>query len=139
VSNNFTIGDLSRLTGVSIEAIRYYERMNLLPHPPRTQGGHRAYSPDNLRTLAFIKRARELEFCLEDVRALLSYRGMERSCGGVLAIAARHLEEVRVKMQQFVELERRLADAVTRCPGKGSADCAVLDMLETGPSGRRAA
>jgi MerR family mercuric resistance operon transcriptional regulator len=70
--DGLSIGELSRRTGVNIETIRYYERVGLMPHPPRTQGGRRAYGADGMRTLAFIKRARELGFCLHDIGELLS-------------------------------------------------------------------
>jgi MerR family mercuric resistance operon transcriptional regulator len=125
----FTIGDLSRLTGVTIETIRYYERMRLTPCPPRTQSGRRSFGPGDVRTLAFIKRARELDFCLDDIRTLLSMRGA-RQCTDARAIASRHLERVRAKMRHLVEAEKTLADAVTRCPGGQTADCTVMEALE---------
>ena len=101
----FTSGELSRRTGVNVETIRYYERIGLMPHPPRTQGGHRAYTHDGLRTLAFIRRSRELGFGLDDVRALLSLRAAAPCCMDVKPIAARHLEVVRRKLRDLVELE----------------------------------
>ena len=126
----FAIGDLSRLTGVNVETIRYYERMRLMPRPPRTPGGLRAFGPDDLRTLVFIKRARELDFRLDDIRALLSLRGAERRCEDAKVIASRHLASVRTKMHHLVELERTLADAVARCTGDKTAACTVLEILE---------
>ena len=132
----FAIGELSRLTGVNIETIRYYERMGLLPRPPRTQSGRRTFGPDGLRTLTFIKRAREFGFCLDDIRALLTFRGAERGCTSVKAIASRHLEGVRTKMRHLENLEKILADAVARCPGDKIADCTVLEILDTGPDSR---
>jgi MerR family mercuric resistance operon transcriptional regulator len=132
----FAIGELSRLTGVNIETIRYYERMALLPRPPRTQSGRRAYGPADVRTLAFIKRAREFGFCLDDIRELLSFRGAERGCTNARAIASRHLEGVRRKMRHLEDLEKILADAVARCPGDKIADCTVLEILDTGPGSR---
>src|SRR5713226_4662114 len=66
------IGELSRITGVNIETVRYYERVKMLPAPRRTEGGHRVYGPTEVRTLAFIRRARELGFGLDDICALLN-------------------------------------------------------------------
>jgi MerR family mercuric resistance operon transcriptional regulator len=63
------IGELSRQTGVHIETIRYYEKINMLPAPPRTAGGRRVYGPVETRTLAFIRRARELGFTLDEILA----------------------------------------------------------------------
>ena len=66
-----TIGNLSELTGVNIETIRYYERIKMFPAPPRTAGGRRVYDATHLRILAFIRRSRELGFSLDQVRALI--------------------------------------------------------------------
>lgn len=138
VEDCFTIGELSRRTGVNVETIRYYERVALMPRPPRTQGGHRAYAGDALRTLAFIKRSRELGFGLDDIRALLSLRAAKPCCVDVKAIAARHLEAVRTQLRDLAELETILAETVARCPGDESTDCPVLDILDTGnPDGPR--
>jgi MerR family transcriptional regulator, mercuric resistance operon regulatory protein len=70
-TDGIMIGELSRLTGVHIETIRYYERIKMLPKPPRTVGGHRTYGSTHVRLLAFIKRSRELGFSPDDVRTLL--------------------------------------------------------------------
>jgi MerR family mercuric resistance operon transcriptional regulator len=128
--DGLSIGELSRRTGVNIETIRYYERLGVMPHPPRTQGGRRAYGPDGMQTLAFIKRARELGFCLHDIRELLSIRHAEQRCTDAKAIADRHLDGMRSKMRNLMELERILADAVARCPGKSADDCTILELLE---------
>ena len=83
----FTIGQLSRRAGIGIETIRYYERIGLMPRPPRTGGGRRAFGPDDLAMLSFIKRCRELGFSLDDVRALLTLRAADRNCSDVKSIA----------------------------------------------------
>ena len=128
--DGLSIGDVSRRTGVNVETIRYYERMGLMPRPQRTEGGRRSFGPDGMRTLAFIKRARELGFCLRDIRELLSIRHTEQPCTDAKAIASRHLQGMRLKMRSLLELERTLADAVDRCPGQSAADCTILALLE---------
>jgi MerR family mercuric resistance operon transcriptional regulator len=65
-----TIGALSEHTEVNIETIRYYERIGILPNPPRSKGRHRLYAEEYQRRLVFVRRARKLGFSLEDVRAL---------------------------------------------------------------------
>ena len=66
-----TIGGLSTGAAVNIETVRYYERVGLLPTPRRTAGGHRLYGPEHVMRLTFVRRARELGFTLEEIRALL--------------------------------------------------------------------
>jgi MerR family transcriptional regulator, mercuric resistance operon regulatory protein len=66
------IGELSRLCGVHIETIRYYEKIGMLPAPPRSESGRRIYGPGQMRTLVFLRRARELGFGIDDIRALLA-------------------------------------------------------------------
>jgi MerR family mercuric resistance operon transcriptional regulator len=128
--DGLTIGDVSRRIGVNVETIRYYERMGLMPRQPRTEGGRRAFGPDGMRTLAFIKRARELGFCLHDIRELLSIRQADQPCTEAKTIANRHLDGMRSKMRNLVELERILADAVARCPGESADECTILELLE---------
>ena len=126
----FTIGDLARRTGVNIETIRYYERVGLMPRPKRTPGGQRSYGENDLRTLGFIRKARELGFPIDDARALLALRGADEGCGDVKAIAQRHLEQVRAEMRRAIEVERILSAAVDRCAGGSATSCTVLRVLE---------
>lgn len=133
------IGELSRLTGVNIETIRYYEKIRLIPAPLRTEGGHRLYGPHERRTLAFIRRARELGFTLNQVRALLALGGPGKaSCAEVRDIAAHHLEDIRAKLADLRKLERVLASTIVKCTGRKIPDCPVIDILDRPPSSARA-
>jgi len=126
----YTIGALSRLTGVNIETIRYYERVGILPAPPRTASGRRVYSATERRVLAFIRRGRELGFPLTEIRALLDLGAPgDASCGEVRDIASAHLDRVRAKIADLVKLEAILADAVALCTGDTAPVCPVLDVL----------
>ena len=88
-SDGIPIGELSRLTGINIETIRYYEKIKMLRPPPRTEGGRRVYGPNETRLLAFIRRGRELGFGLDDIRALLALGALGKaSCADVREIAA---------------------------------------------------
>ncbi len=129
-ADGLMIGELSRRTGVHIETIRYYEKIKMLPAPPRTAGGRRIYGPVETRTLAFIRRARELGFTLEEIRALLKLGGPGKaSCAEVCAIATPHLEDIRSKIADLQKLERLLSRTIAQCSGQAVPDCAVLDAL----------
>jgi MerR family transcriptional regulator, mercuric resistance operon regulatory protein len=130
-ARQFTIGNLSELTGVNVETIRYYERTNVLPAPPRTDNGRRVYQSTDVRILAFVRRARELGFSLDDVRTLLRLGGPEKaSCREVRRIATHHLDDIRRKMADLRKLERLLAKTIAQCTGTTAPDCPVLDILD---------
>ena len=132
-AENISIGELSKLSGVKIETIRYYERIKMLPRPPRTPSGRRVYGPAETRSLAFIRRSRDLGFTLEEIRALLALGGPERApCADVRKIAGAHLGNVRKILSDLVKLEAILAETVAKCSDGATPDCPVLDILDAG-------
>jgi len=133
-----SIGELSKHSGVNIETIRYYERINMMPAPPRTTSGRRVYGPAEARTLAFIRRSRDLGFTLEEVRALLALGGPERApCADVHRIASAHLTNIRQKLSDLIKLESILAETVAQCTDGATPDCPVLDILDAGRKAAR--
>ena len=128
---SLAIGELSRCTGVNIETIRYYERIKMLPAPPRTSSGRRVYGPIEIRSLAFIRRSRELGFTLDEIRALLalSVADGKNTCDEVRQVAARHLADIRTKIADLRAMARVLADAVQRCDAGEMPGCPLIDTL----------
>jgi MerR family mercuric resistance operon transcriptional regulator len=127
-----TIGRLARTAGVHLETVRYYERIGLMPAPDRTEGGHRSYAVAHVRRLRFIRRARDLGFTLDDVRALLELAEPGHgSCREVQKIASLHLQGVRAKLADLARMEKLLATTVAQCSGEQSPACPVLEMLDT--------
>jgi MerR family mercuric resistance operon transcriptional regulator len=129
-SAGIQIGELSRRTGCNIETIRYYERITLLPAPARSAGRYRVYDSTDIRQLTFIRRARELGFTLDEVRALLALSANgQGACAEVRDLAAGHLAEVRAKITDLRAMERVLADAVRRCTAGELPGCPIIDAL----------
>ena len=127
-----TIGALSERTEVNIETIRYYERIGILPKPPRSAVGHRLYAEEYQRRLVFVRRARELGFPLEDVRALLRLSGdRHMACGQAKRITEKHVADIHRKVDELKRLERALSAMVTQCRGDDTSDCPILDALAT--------
>ena len=128
---SLAIGELSRCTGVNIETIRYYERIKMLPAPPRTSSGRRVYGPTEIRTLTFIRRSRELGFTLDEVRALLALSAEDgnNTCGEVRQVAARHLADIRAKIGDLRAMARVLSEAVQRCDAGEMPGCPLIDTL----------
>jgi MerR family mercuric resistance operon transcriptional regulator len=125
-----TIGALSTRTGVNIETIRFYERVGILPKPPRSAGGHRIYSQDQLMRLSFVRRSRELGFSLDEIRGLLRLvDGGHYTCAEVRAITLDHLSDIRRKIADLRRLERTLANVAGKCQGGKVPDCPVIEAL----------
>jgi MerR family mercuric resistance operon transcriptional regulator len=135
---HLSIGDLSQRTAVNIETIRYYERIKLLPRPPRGKGGHRVFDAASCRRLGFIKRCREFGFVIEDIRTLIAFRDGNGACADVRVVAARHLEALRAKMKDMADLEATLAETIARCPDDDSTNCPVIQKLDGGSCCRSA-
>ena len=125
-----TIGALSKRTGVHVETIRYYERIGILPKPDRSPGGQRLYPEQYRWRLAFVRRARDLGFSLDDVRALLQLTGGQpMACAKVKGITEKHVADIRQKIKDLNQLERMLSAMVTQCKGEEASDCPILATL----------
>ena len=126
----FTIGWLAKATATNIETIRYYERIGLLPAPARTSSNYRAYGPDHLARLSFVRRSRDLGFAIEAVRDLLSLADeKDRDCGAVDVIAREHLAEVERKTADLTALGRELRDLIGQCGHGTIAECRIIEAL----------
>lgn len=128
-TKDFSIGEIAQRTGVHIETVRYYEKVGLLPPPPRTEGGHRLYADDHLKRLIFIRRSRELGFTLDEIRNLLSLVKGGYACGEVQKAAVDHLRIIRRKIADLRRMERTLAETAARCEGGAAPACPIIDVL----------
>lgn len=127
------IGELASRANVNIETIRYYERIGLMPPPPRRNGRHRTYDETHLKQLKFVRRGRELGFSLDDVRTLLALanRGDE-ACAETRAMTLRHLTGVRARLSSLRALERALSGLTKACRPGQQDSCPILDALSDG-------
>ena len=117
-------------TGCNLETVRYYEKINLLPEPPRRANGYRAYNDAHVQRLRFILRARELGFGIEEIRGLLELVDTRRqTCAEVRQRTEQHLADVRGKIADLLRIERVLAQTAELCSGEDVPDCPILDAL----------
>lgn len=124
------IGELARTAETNAETIRYYERIGLLPAPPRTTGNYRDYSAAHVSRLSFTRRARDLGFSIEQIRALLGLSDEKnRSCEAVDAIAREHLADVERKLADLTALRRELKSLIGQCRHGTVAECRILEAL----------
>jgi len=124
------IGVVAKKIGLSVDAIRFYERNALLPRPPRTEGGFRQYAETDVETLAFIRRVQGLGFKLSEIRGLLRLRGNRlQPCAPVRRRLHEKLADVRRKRLDLQKLERELRFALRSCDQelrKRNAHCPIL-------------
>ena len=122
--------ELARRTGGNLETIRYYEKIGLMPDPPRSPSGYRLYDEGHVRRLRFILRGRELGFVIDEIQGLLTLvDGGNETCAEVKARTERHLTDVRAKIADLRRIERVLAKTVAACSGDDVPECPVLDAL----------
>lgn len=134
----FSIGQLAKATGTAVETVRYYEKIGLLPEPPRTAGNYRSYGPDDVARLSFIRRARDLGFGLEQVRTLLDFADdRRRPCEEVDALARVQLEQVEQKIADLQALRTELSGLINQCRRGTIAECRIVEAL--GPRGMKTA
>lgn len=125
-----SIGDLASTLGISVDTIRYYEKIGLIDPPERSSGNHRVYAETHIAQLSFILAAREYEFPLKDIEILLGgFRGVAPRCCEVKALTDAHLARVRTKIAKLRALEASLSDLAAACRDDASTDCIIIQSL----------
>jgi MerR family mercuric resistance operon transcriptional regulator len=125
-----TRGGLAARTGCNIETIRYYERIGLLPPPPRSAGGHRLYGEDLVRRLGFIRRCRDLGFTIAELRELLRLvDGGAYTCSEVEALARDHVRAIACKIADLQRLQRVFEGMIAGCRGGAVPECPIIEVL----------
>lgn len=110
------IGTIAKKTGLSVDAVRFYERNSLLPSPSRTPGGFRQFGEADVETLEFIRSAQGLGFTLNEIRELLELRGSRlQPCAPVRRQLEQKLSQVRQKLADMKKLEHGLRLALRKC------------------------
>lgn len=126
----FTIGELSKRTGVNIETIRYYEKVGAMLDPPRTSSGYRLYCYDHVKRLRFIRRCRQLGFAMLEIRELLGLVDAHGyTCAEVQALTLEHAEMVKQKIRDLKRLQKTLRDIASQCTGEEVPECPIVDAL----------
>lgn len=128
-----TIGQLAKQAHVNIETIRYYERRDLVPEPPRRESGYRQYSPDAVGRITFIKRAQELGFSLREIQELLSLRvDPGTPSADIKRRAEVKLADIDTKLRDLKGIKAALLKLTAACRGRGpTSECPILDALES--------
>jgi len=108
------IGEVAARAGVSVDALRYYERMKLLPRAPRTSGGFRLFTHEHIERVRFIKQAQELGFSLEEIKGLLATGGAGE-CRKVRNLLRVKLSELDDRLKAMKGFRLLLARQLSAC------------------------
>jgi len=127
---NLQRAQLAKLTGCNLETIRYFEKVGLMPDPPRSAKGYRLYSPDLVQRLRFILRARELGFSTDEVASLQGLMDTgTQTCAEIKHRTELHLADVRTRISDLMRIEVLLSQTAAQCTGGMTPDCPILDVL----------
>jgi MerR family gold-responsive transcriptional activator of gol and ges genes len=137
------IGEAARASGVSAKMIRYYEDTGLIAPAARTPKGYRTYGETDVRTLRFVRRARDLGFSVEAIAALLAlWRDRSRQSADVKRLATEQVAGLRRRIREMEAMAATLETLAECCAGDDRPECPILADLETteapaAPAGRR--
>lgn len=122
------VSQLAKVSEVSIETIRYYQRRRLLEIPHTTPGGTRSYDSTHAQRLRFIRRAKALGFSLDEIGVLLSLAGSD--CADVEALASQKLTLIRYKVADLMQIEAALVKGIQNCETEGQPNvCPILESF----------
>lgn len=125
----YTIARLAAAAGVHIETIRYYQRLKLVPEPPRPLGGIRRYTEADADRLRFIKRAQAMGFSLAEILSLLTLQ-RRRSCRATRELTAAKLGLVDSRIRELRHLRNELAGLIADCDANvEEGACPVIERL----------
>ena len=130
--DSLTIGQLAKQTNIGLETIRFYEREGLIENPPRRPSGYRAYPPETVQRVRFIRTAKELGFSLKEIGELLALRvDPVESCAHVKTIAEHKTADIEQRIRALQRMRRTLRRLVTACESREATnDCPILDSLD---------
>ena len=126
------IGQASKASGVSQRMIRHYEKIGLIPAPPRRDSGYRDYSEADVHRLRFIANARDLGFPIEEIKTLLAlWSDRARASADVKALAETRAVELGRKAAALEAMRETLLGLAAACHGGDRPECPIIERLET--------
>jgi DNA-binding transcriptional MerR regulator len=133
------IGDVAALAGVSVDAVRYYEKRRLLNRAPRSTGNFRLFTPEAVERIQFIKQAQEMGLSLDEIKELLTSDGGALHCQKVRDLLKEKITELEMRMKSLREFTRTLSRHLVACENEldehgQEASCPVIGKLKETPT-----
>lgn len=125
-----SIGETARRTGLSVDTLRYYEKIGLTPAIARNASGRRYYEQHDLSRLRFIQRAQRCNFSLNEIRQLLDFRSCRDAARPEVArLAEQKLQDIRHRMADLDRLQQELEQLLQLCRGSDKG-CPIIEDLD---------
>lgn len=129
MNNTLTVKEVSKQTGLSLEAIRHYEKVALI-HPPRAMNGYRQFNQALIEQLVFIKNCRALGFSIEEIKQMqILQQQPQQHCHSVDELLALHLIQIDEKIVQLEQIKQRL-QGLQGCNEHMISHCKVINGLK---------
>ncbi len=137
-ASTLSIGDIGRVLGLSVDTLRYYEKIGLLPGVSRSASGIRRYGERDLSRLRFIQRTQKMGFSLAEIAQLLAMRDNPQGAReSVRKLTAAKLDEVEARLQELTLLRNEMRLLLNLCLG-AKAGCPIIDTLDIETGNERA-
>lgn len=129
--STYTIGQLAKRVGLTVETIRFYEQEGLLANPDRSPSGYRKYAEDAVHRLLFVQRAKDFGFSLRDIKGLLGlYESLAGTRSDVRRVADERLASIEAQIEELRASEEALVKLRALCAGDGPArECPILTTI----------
>ena len=133
-SKGYRIGELATLTGLTPDALRFYERQGLLDRPARTPGRFRVYAAPTIERIRFIKRAQALGLTLAEIQELVHFNGKGglKRCRRVRDLLKGQLAELDTRLAELSALRETLEETLKACEcaieTKNASACPVIEL-----------
>jgi len=129
--HGYRIGEAARSLDVSVDTLRYYEKIGLVPAPSRDDSGKRIYDEGDIAGLRFVRRAQAMNFTLAEIASLLEVRSRRgRARRTARSLAEHKLAEIDARLASLVELREELAGLVAECTASEGARCPIIARME---------
>lgn len=124
------IGQAAKESGVNAKMIRYYESIGLIGAVERSAAGYRSYTPADVQTLRFVRRARDLGFSINQIAELLKLWGdRSRASADVKSVALAHIANLEVRIADMQAIVSSLQNLADNCSGDERPECPIIDDL----------
>ncbi|MFS1513741.1 Hg(II)-responsive transcriptional regulator [Chengkuizengella sp. SCS-71B] len=128
---NYRAGEIAKACLINKETLRYYERVGLIPEPPRSKSGYRLYQESTIQRIQFIKKLQGLDFSIKEIDKMLGIIDKDNlKCRDMYEFTSQKISDIEQKMKELMKAKSLLEELKQRCPDeKEMFECPIVDSL----------